>query len=133
MKENSFGYRRDIWLRDTGLIKSSASHQKVLRWLNQYTLPGGFDHTEIYYFQHMKFHILITEPYHSTDEALESISKLAESKGKKFSYALGDKDHGLWYPGYCFSLLIGDVQYRDYINFFAERLNKNPALSIIEN
>lgn len=68
-------------------------------------MPTGFDHTEIYYSPERKMHILITEPYHTAQNALMSL--MDYSKGRDFDYVLAEEGTGVWYPGACMALLIG--------------------------
>lgn len=116
--------RKEDWLKSTGLRKSNAKHTRVLPWLNKYTLPEGFDHTNVYYYPGGKFHILITEPYYSFVIPMESLSELARKEGKSFSYSFGDDVTGLWYPGNCFAMLVAEKEHGKLLSTFAERLPK---------
>lgn len=99
--------REESWCKETGLQKSSARPARVLPWLDKYTSPPGFDHTRIYYSPARKLHILITEPYHSTDEAVKSLDRLDKANGEGgYSRAFGKAGTGIWNPGNCLVLLI---------------------------
>jgi len=97
--------RKEAWCKATGLVKSNARYAAALPWVSNYQLPAGFDHTRVYYSKEHKLHVIVTEPYHTAQNALLSLQKLAAHKGKSFAHALGEKGRGLWYPGSCFALL----------------------------
>lgn len=90
------------------LIKSNARPSSVLRWLDKWAFPPGFDHTKVFYSPDKQIHLCITEPYNSTDKALASLRELAAEKGKinAFSFAVAPQGLGLWNPGDCFPLLV---------------------------
>lgn len=121
---NDFKSRQSEWCLKTGLKLSKARNTKVLRWMNEYSLPSRFDHTGIYYCRERKFHLMITEPYHTTSRALKSLAELADSRDGDFCYVLGMPGHGLWYPGHCFSLLIAKIGYYDFLVNAAKILPK---------
>lgn len=97
--------RRDAWCHLAGIKKSHARYNRVLPWLNQYVMPHGFDHIEIFYHPQSKTHILLTEPYHTAQKALQSLKVYADGRG--FDYVLAKEGTGVWYPGACMALLVG--------------------------
>ena len=105
MSHHMFLARRAAWCEATGLRPSRARTTSALRWLPESPRPYGFDRTGVYYYPPKNLHILITEPYHSTADALVSLTFLSQQCGAKFSYAVGQRGAGLWYPGHCFALL----------------------------
>ena len=104
---NNAAERKNAWCKATGLRPSRARNRSVLRWLDAYSLPLGFDHTEVYYHPPTGLHIILTEPYHSTGRALLSLRELAEKRGGSFNFAEGKPGTGIWYPCSCMPLLVG--------------------------
>ena len=102
----AFLSRRDAWCKATGLQVSKARITAALPWVEFYRVPQGFDHTHVFYYPQQSLHVLITEPYHSIETALDSIYSISNEKSKLFSYAIGDAGSGLWYPGSCMPLLL---------------------------
>ena len=102
----TFETRRAAWCDSMGLRQSNARPTAVLRWLDGYSFPPGFDHTGVYYSPRGRFHLLLTEPYHSTEKALLSIQSTAEARNGEYGFAVGGAGTGLWYPGSCAPLLI---------------------------
>lgn len=105
-QQATFATRRDAWCNAMGLRQSIARPTAVLRWLDGYRFPPGFDHTGVYYSPRGRFHLLLTEPYHSTETALLSIQSIAEARNGEYGFAIGGAGTGLWYPGSCVPLLI---------------------------
>jgi hypothetical protein len=101
-----FELRRDLWCEAVGVQRSRAQQTAVLKWLPRYSALAGFDHTGVYYWPGGKLHFLLTEPYHSTKEALLSLRRLAAERSKDFSFVVGATGAGLWYPGACIPLLV---------------------------
>jgi hypothetical protein len=117
-----FETRQAAWCKATGLKVSKARHQSVLRWLPAWQLPSGFDHTGVYYWPRKRLHILLTEPYHSTETALLSLQELAVAKNGTYSFAIGRAGHGLWHPGPCIALLIACEWSDEFLGWFADAL-----------
>lgn len=105
-QRTAFEARRDAWCNAMGLRQSNAQMTAALRWLDEYRLPHGFDHTEVFYSPRDRLHLLLTEPYHSAERALLSIQKMAAARNGEYGLAIGAKGTGLWYPGACVPLLI---------------------------
>jgi len=101
-----FELRRDLWCEAVGVQRSRAPQTAVLKWLPRYSAPAGFDHTGVYYWPGGKMHFLLTEPYHSTKEAVRSLRRLAHERSKDFSFVIGPAGTGLWNPGPCIPLLV---------------------------
>jgi hypothetical protein len=102
------------------LKESAARPVSTLRWLDRFTFPIGFDHTKTFYSAQHKIHLCITEPYNSTDWALESLRELAAKRGNRtFSFAVAPEGTGLWFPGSCFPLLVCREGYDDWLNQIA--------------
>ena len=106
MTAQPFVVRQENWCKATGMKPSKANPQSVLRWLPSWRYPSGLDQTGVYYWPAKRVHILITEPYHSTDRAIASLMEMAESAGGEFSSCFGAAGSGLWYPGACFPVLV---------------------------
>lgn len=113
--------RKKAWCKATGLQPSRAKNQTVFRWLYAYSLPLGFDHTYVYYHPPTGLRIMLTEPYHSTGRALLSLRELAEKRGGRFNFAEGKPGTGIWYPGSCMPLLVGDCT-KEMLEVFAALL-----------
>ena len=118
----AFRARRAAWCKATELRHSPARLRKVLPWLPPYSSPKGLDHTAVYYSPRWKFHLLLTEPYHSAELALASVQSFADAYGKGFSYAFGRQGVGLWNPGPCRPLLIAIKGAGVILEEFAARL-----------
>lgn len=102
----TFKDREDAWCRATGLRRSTARSRAVVSFMRDHESLAGFDHTHVYYWPPGRLYVLLTEPYHSTEDALRSVKMTARKAGKTFSYASGYAARGLWYPGACIPLLI---------------------------
>lgn len=118
----AFPARQAAWCAATGLRRSRARYTSVLRWLDPYSLPAGFDHTGVYYCPKRRMHILLTEPYHSTERALLALEELARKRGGFYSVAIGLKGTGLWYPGPCIPLLVGSWRAEAAMEIFTTHL-----------
>ena len=102
----AFQNRQEWWCKATGLQKSNALSTSVLRWMSDWRYPDGFDHTGIYYWPRKRLHIMITEPYHSTEKALHGLQAMAKERNGTYSFSIGRESTGLWSPGNCVSLLV---------------------------
>ena len=116
------GAREHLWCARTGLRTSSARPSTVIRWFDYWRFPDGFDHTRVYYSPKFRTHIILTEPYHSTEHALFSVQEMAEVRGGDYSFAIGAAGSGIWYPGSCFPLLIARTGFGDLLDSFASLL-----------
>lgn len=117
-----FQLRRDRWCAAVGVQRSRARETAALPWLQKYSMPAGFDHTGVYYWPGGKMHLLLTEPYHSTQKALLSLQALAEEKNAAFSFSVGAAGSGLWFPGPCVALLVAAEGYDYELQCFAAGL-----------
>ena len=117
-----FNNRRELWYSATGLKYSGARFNKSLPFLDKYIKPSGFDHSCVYYSPEHKLHILITEPYHTAGHALAEVKNLATRAGADFAFSEGSQGSGLWYPGYCFPLLLAKRGTEKLLNFYAQAL-----------
>lgn len=121
----SFQRRRDAWLLQTGMKVSRAAFRRALPFLPNYYLPGGFDHTCVFYSPKQYLHVLITEPYHTAREALASLDHMAINhyKGEQeYSWCIGKDGAGLWYPGHCFTLLVAREGHDAFLEWAADLL-----------
>ena len=116
--------REDEFLAKTGIKRSRAGTTKVLSFLSDRGCPHGFDHTRVYYSPDDRCHILITEPYHSADEALESLYRMAGIGGYSgdIAHVVGREGAGLWNPGECVPLFVGRSDTQELLQFLAENL-----------
>mgnify|MGYP000444484963 CR=1 FL=1 len=112
--QTNFKKRQAAWCEANGLRPSKAGHQSALRWLPSWHLQIGFDHTDVYYYPRRRIHILLTEPYHSTQEAQLSLQEMAAQKNGTYTCVVGRAGTGLWFPGACIPLLIA-VEWADKI------------------
>ena len=119
---DSFEARQAAWCQATGLRVSTASHRYALRWLPEWRLPEGFDHTGVYYWPRKRIHILLTEPYHSTQRALLALQEMAVEKGGSYAFVVGRAGTGLWFPGPCIPLLIACEWADEFLGWFAADL-----------
>ncbi len=103
--QGTFKEREDAWCRATGLRRSTAKSLVVAPFLRDHESLAGFDHTHVYYWKPGRLYVLLTEPYHSTEDALKSVKRSVRNAGMTFSYASCDIGRGLWYPGACVPIL----------------------------
>lgn len=127
-QRTAFQARRDAWCNAMILRRSNARPTAALRWLDEYSLPHGFDHTEVFYSPRDRLHLLLTEPYHSAEKALLSIQEMAADRNGEYGFAVGAKGAGLWYPGACVPLLIAAKRAERRLEEFAAGLPTDDEL-----
>jgi len=114
--------RQAAWCAATGLKESTASVYRVLKFLDRWPYPRGFDHTMVFYHRAERFHIAMTEPYHTTEQALESVALAAKTAGAAFAFVSPGTERGMWSPGHCYPLLIGPYGKQAMLDGFAALL-----------
>lgn len=105
-----FERRQDVWCEKTGLIRSSGRIKRAFSNLNRFNFLEkanypDFDHSHLYYHQKERVYVLMTEPYHSTEGAVNLLEGFNTNLVIRSDYIASEK--GLWNPGGCFALLIG--------------------------
>jgi hypothetical protein len=120
--------REAEWCKATGLRPSKARPDRALQRLPLYSFPVGFDHSFVYYYKPERVHIILTEPYHSVDPALDGLRLHADVYGGGYSTMRGDKGTGIWFPPYTLPLLVSRPGTERLLEKFAAALPRAPAL-----
>lgn len=123
-------YRIQQWIDATGLVRSYAYLKQVFPGIG--LKPGQslneFDHQKVFFCRENKIHVVLVEPYHTADKAIDSAAAAHAEYGLGFSCAKGPMWSGIHYPGHCHPVVMAKTGFQDLCARLAEKLPEGEVI-----
>lgn len=122
--------RLQQWLDATGLVPSYAFLKRVFPGigLRRGQSFNEFDHQKVFFCREHKIHVVLVEPYHTADKAIDAAAAAHAEYELGFSCAKGPQGSGVHYPGHCHPVVMSKAGFQDLCARLAEKLPRGEVI-----